>query len=101
MVKEVLRAQSESGPERAPAEADAQLQQEEYLACAFYGCDQGYVESLCDPKAREKESLYLLEDCFDDSLLSTDTPFVFDHDFEPPSFTSVFLTGGTGASPSM
>jgi len=71
-------------------------QQEEYLACAFYNCDRSYVQALCNPKVREKEALYQLEDCFDDILLSTDTPFVFDHDFEPPGYTGVFLTGGTG-----
>lgn len=71
-------------------------QQEEYLACAFYDCDRGYIQSLCNPKIREKEALYLLEDCFEDVLLSTDTPFVFDHDFDPPGYTGVFLTGGTG-----
>ena len=96
----VVKRYSEHSLKVARSERQLKLmlnsQQEEYLACAFYGCDRGYVESLCDPKAREKESLYLLEDCFDDSLLSTDTPFVFDHDFEPPGYTSVFLTGGTG-----
>ncbi len=71
-------------------------QQEEYLACAFYDCDREFVESLCNPRIREKEALYLLEDCFEDVLLSTDTPFVFDHDFDPPGYTGVFLTGGTG-----
>ena len=71
-------------------------QQEEYLACAFYDCDQKFVNSLCNPHVREDEALYLLEDCFDDVLLSTDTPFVFEHDFDPPGYTSVFLTGGTG-----
>ena len=71
-------------------------QQEEYLACAFYDCDQKFVHSLCNPRVREDEALYLLEDCFDDVLLSTDTPFVFDHDFDPPGYTGVFLTGGTG-----
>jgi hypothetical protein len=71
-------------------------QQEEYLACAFYDCDRKFVDSLCDPKVRENEALYLLEDCFEDVLLSTDTPFVFDHDFDPPGYTGVFLTGGTG-----
>jgi hypothetical protein len=71
-------------------------QQEEYLACAFYDCDQKFIKSLCDPKVREDEALYLLEDCFDDVLLSTDTPFIFDHDFDPPGYTGVFLTGGTG-----
>ncbi len=71
-------------------------QQEEYLACAFYDCDQKFVNSLCNPRVREDEALYLLEDCFDDVLLSTDTPFVFEHDFDPPGYTSVFLTGGTG-----
>ncbi|MBN2400182.1 MAG: hypothetical protein JXI33_07555 [Candidatus Aminicenantes bacterium] len=71
-------------------------QQEEYLACAFYDCDQKFVDLLCQPKAREDEALYLLEDCFEDVLLSTDTPFVFEHDFNPPGYTSVFLTGGTG-----
>jgi hypothetical protein len=71
-------------------------QQEEYLACAFYDCDHKFINSLCDPKVREEEALYFLEDCFDDVLLSTDTPFVFDHDFDPPGYTGVFLTGGTG-----
>jgi hypothetical protein len=71
-------------------------QQEEYLACAFYNCDRNFVQALCNPKNREKEALYDLEDCFDDILLSTDTPFVFDHDFDPPGYTGVFLTGGTG-----
>ena len=71
-------------------------QQEEYLACAFYDCDQKFVNSLCNPRLREDEALYQLEDCFDDALLSTDTPFVFEHDFDPPGYTSVFLTGGTG-----
>jgi len=71
-------------------------QQEEYLACAFYNCDKNYIQALCNPKVREKEALYLLEDCFEDVLLSTDTPFVFDHDFDPPGYTGVFLTGGTG-----
>ena len=71
-------------------------QQEEYLGCAFYDCDQKFVDLLCNAKAREDEALYLLEDCFEDVLLSTDTPFVFEHDFDPPGYTSVFLTGGTG-----
>jgi len=71
-------------------------QQEEYLACAFYNCDRSYIQALCNPKVREKEAMYLLEDCFEDVLLSTDTPFVFDHDFDPPGYTGVFLTGGTG-----
>jgi hypothetical protein len=71
-------------------------QQEEYLACAFYNCDSDFIRALCNPTVREKEALYLLEDCFEDVLLSTDTPFVFDHDFDPPGYTGVFLTGGTG-----
>jgi hypothetical protein len=71
-------------------------QQEEYVACAFYDCDSDFVAALCNPKAREDDALYLLEDCFDDVLLSTDTPFVFDHDFDPPGYTGVWVTGGTG-----
>ncbi len=71
-------------------------QQEEYLACAFYDCDQKFVNALCQTRVREDEALYQLEDCFDDVLLSSDTPFVFDHDFDPPGYTGVFLTGGTG-----
>ena len=49
-----------------------------------------FVQALCNPRIREKEALYLLEDCFEDVLLSTDTPFVFDHDFDPPGYTGVF-----------
>ena len=71
-------------------------QQEEYLACAFYDCDSEFIKALCNPSVRDDEALYVLEDCFDDVLLSTDTPFVFDHDFDPPGYTGVFLTGGTG-----
>ena len=71
-------------------------QQEEYLACAFYNCDAEFIRMLCNPRVREDEALYLLEDCFDDVLLSTDTPFVFDHDFSPPGYTGVWVTGGTG-----
>jgi hypothetical protein len=71
-------------------------QQEEYLACAFYDCDSEFIKALCTPSVRDDEALYVLEDCFDDVLLSTDTPFVFDHDFDPPGYTGVFLTGGTG-----
>ncbi len=71
-------------------------QQEEYLGCAFYNCNQNFVDSLCNFKIREDMALYQLEDCFDDVLLTTDTPFVFDHDFDPTGYTGVWLTGGTG-----
>lgn len=71
-------------------------QQEEYLACAFYNCEPQFVKAMCNPKIRDNEAMYLLEDCFDDVLLSTDTPFVFDHDFTPPGYTGVWVTGGTG-----
>ena len=71
-------------------------QQEEYIGCAFYNCNQEFVDSLCNIKVREDVALYNLEDCFDDVLLTTDTPFVFDHDFEPSGYTGVWLTGGTG-----
>jgi hypothetical protein len=71
-------------------------QQEVYLACSFYDCDSEFIKALCNPSVRDDEALYVLEDCFDDVLLSTDTPFVFDHDFDPPGYTGVFLTGGTG-----
>lgn len=71
-------------------------QQEEYLGCAFYNCGQNFVDSLCEFKNREDIALYHLEDCFDDVLLTTDTPFVFDHDFVPRGYTGVWLTGGTG-----
>ncbi|HPZ10331.1 MAG TPA: hypothetical protein PL110_19735 [Candidatus Eremiobacteraeota bacterium] len=74
----------------------ANSQQEEYLGCAFYNCSSDFVESLCDMKVRDEFALYHLEDCFDDSLLTTDTPFVFDHDFHPAGYTGVWLTGGTG-----
>lgn len=71
-------------------------QQEEYLACAFYNSDPQIIRSFCTPTIREDEALYLLEDCFDDVLLSTDTAFVFDYDFDPPGYTGVWVTGGTG-----
>lgn len=71
-------------------------QQEEYLGCAFYNCDSKFVNALCDLKVREEQALYQLEDCFDDVILTTDTPFVFDHDFDPPGYTGVWVTGGTG-----
>jgi len=71
-------------------------QQEEYLACAFYDCDPKIIAAICNPRTREDDALYDLEDCFDDVLLSTDTPFQFDHDFDPPGYTGVWVTGGTG-----
>lgn len=71
-------------------------QQEEYLACAFYDCNPEFVQNLCNPKVREDDTLYELEDCFDDVLLTTDTAFAYDHDFEPPGYTGVWVTGGTG-----
>lgn len=71
-------------------------QQEEYLSCAFYNCDEDFINAILNPQVREEEALYLLEDCFDDVMLSTDTPFVFDHDFDPPGYTGVWVTGGTG-----
>jgi hypothetical protein len=71
-------------------------QQEEYLSCAFYDCDPEFIRCLCNPRKREDEAFYDMEDCFDDVLLSTDTPFVYDHDFDPPGYTGVWVTGGTG-----
>jgi hypothetical protein len=71
-------------------------QQEEYLACAFYDCSPDFISDLCNPRIRDEEALYSLEDCFDDVLLSTDTAFTFDHDFDPPGYTGVWVTGGTG-----
>jgi|GEM_PF-484218 len=71
-------------------------QQEEYLLCAMYNCDEDFTQQFLNEKTREEEALYLLEDCFDDVMLSTDTPFVFDHDFDPPGYTGVWVTGGTG-----
>jgi S-adenosylmethionine/arginine decarboxylase-like enzyme len=71
-------------------------QQEEYLSCAFYDCDANFLRLLCNPKKREDEAFYVMEDCFDDVLLTTDTSFVYDHDFDPPGYTGVWVTGGTG-----
>jgi S-adenosylmethionine/arginine decarboxylase-like enzyme len=71
-------------------------QQEEYLACAFYDCRGAIAKDICNASIREDDALYELEDCFDDVLLSTDTAFVFDHDFDPPGYTGVWVTGGTG-----
>ena len=71
-------------------------QQEDYIACAFYDCRPDIIRDICDPRMREDEAMDQLEDCFDGVLLSTDTPFVFDHDFDPPGYTGVWVTGGTG-----